>query len=165
MKITVTVDLSEFYTEEDEHISFSQAIKEYIAYDVKNKVLADFKQRAGDEFNIYVKQLIDQQKDGFITGVVSELITTAKVKKPYSGGEPISISEWVAQELERTVLSDSKVKEIVTKNVKQATDNIGDELKRRYDLLFASQIVAKLHENGMLKEDVAKLLLTEKLPS
>ena len=29
-------------------------------------------------------------------------------------------------------------------------------------MLFASQIVQKLNQNGMLKDDVAKLLLTDK---
>lgn len=32
-------------------------------------------------------------------------------------------------------------------------------MKQRYDLLFASQIVAKLDEHGLLKEDIAELLL------
>jgi hypothetical protein len=53
------------------------------------------------------------------------------------------------------------VKEFLTAQTKKATDSISKELKERYDLLFASQIVSKLHENGMLKEDVAKLLLTQ----
>ena len=32
-------------------------------------------------------------------------------------------------------------------------------MKQRYDLLFASQIVAKLDEHGLLNEDIAELLL------
>lgn len=40
--------------------------------------------------------------------------------------------------------------------------DFGKEMKERYDLLFASQLVAKMSETGLLKEDVAKLLLPNK---
>jgi hypothetical protein len=160
MIFNVTVDLSDFYTEEEGQ-SFSQAIKDYIAYDVKTKVLADFKAKTTDEFQKVVIAEIEKQKEGYIVGVLSELVTTAKVKKRYSSDEKISIAEYITEELERTTLSDSKVKDFLTGQTKKATDAISKELKERYDLLFASQIVSKLHENGMLKDDVAKLLLTQ----
>lgn len=87
------------------------------------------------------------------------MLTVAKVKKRYSSNDMITVAEYVAEEVERTVVNDSKLKEYLNKAVKTAGDAIGKELKERYDLLFASQIVSKLHENGMLKEDVAKILL------
>lgn len=36
-----------------------------------------------------------------------------------------------------------------------------DDLKKRYDMLFASGIVQKMHENNLLKEDVAAKLLND----
>ena len=44
-------------------------------------------------------------------------------------------------------------------NIKKLAQKFGEEMKNRYDLLFASQLVAKMNENGLLKEDVAKKLL------
>lgn len=38
---------------------------------------------------------------------------------------------------------------------------LGDELKNRYDTKFATQLVQRLHENKMLKEDVATILLSD----
>lgn len=45
------------------------------------------------------------------------------------------------------------------KLIKSLAKDFANEMKERYDLLFASQLVAKMSETGLLKEDVAKLLL------
>ena len=159
MKINVTVDLAEFYQEDEDGSSFSQQIKSAIAYDVRQQVLADWKAKMGDEFNRAVVAEVEKQKDSFITSVLSELITTAKVKKRYSSQEMISISDWISEELERTQLSGDALKNYLNNQTKASSDKISKELKDRYDFLFASQIVSKLQENGMLKEGVEKLLL------
>jgi predicted CopG family antitoxin len=83
MIINVSVDMSEFYTEEEGQ-SFSQAVKDYISYDVKRKVLEDFKAKAGDQFQSEIIAKIQEQKDAYINGVLSELVTTALIKKRYS---------------------------------------------------------------------------------
>ena len=38
----------------------------------------------------------------------------------------------------------------------------GKELKERYDLVFATQVVKSLDKQGLLKENVAKLILENK---
>lgn len=159
MKINVTVDLSDFYSEDE--TSFSEQIKSAIAYDVRQQVLADWKVKIGAEFNSAVIAEVEKQKEQFITSALNELVVNAKVKKRYSSNDMISISEWITEELERTQLSENKLRDFLNSQTTKASDKISKELKDRYDMLFASQIVAKLHENGMLKEDVAKLLLKE----
>lgn len=158
MKLNITVDLSEFYSEED-GATFSQQIKDHIAYMVKQEVLKDFKNKISEEFNREVKKEIEATKEFFITDVLKQLIVSAKVKKRYGTNEMISISEYICEELERVQLTDNKMKDFLTSQTKKSSDEISKELKNRYDLLFASQIVTKLNENGMLKEDVARLLL------
>jgi hypothetical protein len=160
MKITVEVDLKDFYSEED-GVSFSNQIKDFISYDVKAKVLADWKAKIGEEFNKAIVIEVEKHKQSLITDTFTELVVNAKVKKRYSSGEMCSITEWMTEELERTQLDGSKLKEFLTAQTTRASDTISKTLKERYDMLFASQIVAKLHENGMLKDDVAKLLLKE----
>lgn len=159
MKINVTVDLSDFYSEDES--SFSEQIKSAIAYDVRQQVLADWKAKIGAEFNSAVIAEVEKQKEQFITSALNELVVNAKVKKRYSSNDMISISEWITEELERTQLSENKLRDFLNSQTTKTSDKISKELKNRYDMLFASQIVAKLHENGMLKEDVAKLLLKE----
>lgn len=161
MKINVTVDLADFYSEDDES-TFSEQIKEVIASSVKQKVLADWKEKISHEFNRAVIEEIEKQKEHFIIEVLTELVVNAKVKKCYSSNEMISISDWIKSELERTQLSERKLNDFLESLTTKKSEEISKELKNRYDILFASQIVAKLHENGMLKEDVAKLLLNSK---
>lgn len=158
MKITVTVDLSEMYSEEDGG-SFSQEIKQEIARQIKREVLADFKSKCGDVFTAEVVKKIDKAKVKFIENTLKKLVVDEKIKKRYSTDEMISISDYLKDELERTYINDRTVKDFFDKQVSQTTKNLSEELKKRYDMLFASQIVSKLHENGMLREDVAKLLL------
>jgi len=160
MKIKVEVDLSEFYSEDDD-VSFSQAIKQQIAHEVKMQVVADWKNKIGEEFNKAIVAEVEKQKQKLITDTFTELVVNSKVKKRYSSGEMCSISEWISDELERTQIGDGRLKDFLTAQTTKTSDSISKTLKDRYDMLFASQIVAKLHENGMLKEDVAKLLLKE----
>ena len=157
MKVNVTVDLSEFYSADDS--SFSEQIKDCIAFKVKNQVLSDWGDKISSEFNKYVISEVEKQKEQFITNKLNELIVNSKVKKKYSSNEMVSLSEWIIDELEKSLLTENRLKEFLTNQTKQTSDKISKELKDRYDMLFASQIVSKLNENGMLKEDIAKLLL------
>jgi len=157
MKINVTVDLSEFYSEEDER-DFSSQIKDSISYQVKNQIVAEWKEKIGVEFNNAVKAEVEKQKEAFITNEMERAIVDSKVKKGYSG-EMITISEWINEELQKAHLSDNRLKEFLNNQTKQLSDKLSKELKERYDLMFATQIINKLHENGMLNENVAKLML------
>jgi len=160
MKINVTVDLSNFYSEDES--SFSEQIKSAIAYDVKKQVLNDFKEKLTNDFTFQIAAEIAKEKESLITSVLKDLCINAKVKQRYSTKEQISIVDYITEELERTQLSGNAIQDFLSKQVKQSTDNISKELKSRYDILFASQIVSKLHENGLLKENVAQLLLDNK---
>ena len=165
MKINVTVDLSDFYMEEDNN-SFSKEIKDYISSQVKREILEDWSKKISEEFNKAVFAEVDKQKDSFITNTVNELIHNAKVKKRYSTNELISFSDFVIDEIQRNNLSSSNIDSMIrtrtgeiSEDIKRQAAKISVELKERYDLLFASQIVSKLNEHGMLKENVAQLLL------
>jgi len=156
MKINVTVDLSEFYSEDEQ--DFSSQIKNSISHQVKSLIISDWKEKIGLEFTNAVRFEVEKQKESFITNEIEKAICESKVKKNYSG-EMVTISEWIIQELEKSHISDTRIKEFLNNQTKNLSDRISKELKDRYDILFASQIVSKLNENGMLKEDVAKLLL------
>ena len=159
MKINVTIDTSELYGEEDS--SFNEVIKHEIAREVKTQILKDWNEKIKAEFNQAVIEEIQSQKKEFITDTMNYLIVNAKVKKQYGSDTMISIADWIKDELERTHLSQGSVKDYLDKQIKTTTDSISKALKERYDMLFASQIVSKLHENKMLKDDVARLLLKD----
>ena len=165
MKIKVEVDLSEFYNEEDE-ATFSEQIKGAIVWDVKQQILKDWKSKMTDEFTSHVVSEIEKSKTNYVDEILRELAVDAKIKKRYSSNEMISITDYIKESLERQQLSDDAIKDFIRKETMNETDRLKkisssftSELKERYDLMFASQIVSKLNENGMLKDKVAKLIL------
>ncbi len=170
MKIKVEVDLTDFYSEEEESLSMSEEIKSYVAYQVKCQVLTDFREKINKDFNEKLVEAIEKEKEAQINGIIKEIILTEKVRKRYHSDELITTAEYVKDELKRTVLNQNEInhhvnseKSKLEKDIKKQVKNISAELKDRYDFLFASQIVTKLSENGMLNKDVAKLLLDSKI--
>lgn len=159
MKFKVEVDLNDFYSEEEGE-TFSQAVKDYIATQVKTKVLEGFKATIYEEFTNAVKAKVEVEKNELVVVYLNELTATEKIKNGRSG--EITIQEYIKEKLEDYTLKNSNFDNMVVKMVKELGNEIGKELKDRYDMLFASQIVMKLNEQGMLKEDVAKVLLAKK---
>ncbi len=170
MKINITVDLAEFYTEDQEN-SFSQEIKNEIAARVKSQVWKDFESSAMHEVKQLVNAEFEKTKGENVTSIVSRIIASKKIKKQDHNSELITIEEYVTEKISKDYFSERQTAESVMRNlisnfeskfnseVKSNSESIAKELRDRYDLLFASQIVTKLNENGMLKSDVARLLL------
>lgn len=170
MKINVTVDLAEFYSEDIEN-SFSEEIKNEIAARVKSQVWKDFEKSAMHELKQLVGAEFEKTKGENVTSIVSRIIASKKIKKQDNNSELVTIEEYVTEKMTKEYFSERQSAESVMRNlisnfeskfkseVKATSDSIGKELRDRYDLLFASQIVTKLNENGMLKSDVARLLL------
>lgn len=174
MKIKVEVDLSEMY-DEGEEISFSESIKQSIAYQVKSQVFDDFKKSALDYTVSLVREEFEKSKQFEINKIVSEIISNRLIKKSENKGvaEMITLKDFIEERITNDYFNERNSAEGVLsgyirsfdekfkKELKDSSDKISKELKDRYDLLFASQIVSKLNENGMLNEDVAKKLLTQ----
>jgi len=170
MKINVTVDLSEFYTEDQEN-SFSEEIKSEIAARVRNQVWKDFESSAMHELKQMVHAEFEKTKGENVTSIVSRVIASKKIKKSDNNSELVTIEEYVTEKITKDYFSERQSAESIMRNLisnfeskfnselKQNSETISRELRDRYDLLFASQIVTKLNENGMLKSDVARLLL------
>lgn len=166
MKIKVEVDLSEFYQEDEYGDSFSEQIKEHIKWAVKQEILKDWKEKVTTEFTKSVVEEVEKSKIFFINDTLKELAENAKIKKRYSSEEMISIVDYIKDELKNIRFDTDYVKKYLDKRTEKQNEyldkiskDIVNELKDRYDMLFASQIVAKLNEQGMLKEKVAKILL------
>ena len=158
MKVNVSVDLSEFYSEE-EGDSFSEQIKDSIAYDVKQKVLKDWSAKITDSFTDHVRQMIRAEKDSHIEKCISETIATAKVKSIH--GDDLTIDEYIKADFNRMFSTETQIKRGLDSIAESSAKAMAGELKNRYDLMFASSLVSKMNELGMLKPDVAKLILGE----
>lgn len=164
MKLTVEVDLSDFYSESDV-TNFSDQIKNHIAWTVRQQIAKEFKTQAQEEYFTDIKKQVKEQCNYyFFENLVNEVITTQKIKKnewDKNSDELITVKEYAENVLKNVVYNDNTIKETIKKYVQQLADKLVREIKQRYDLVFATKIVSKLADNKMLKEDVAKLLLPE----
>jgi hypothetical protein len=159
MKIKVEVDLSEFYSEEDD-VNFSAQIKSTIAYNVKQQILQDWRDKIGAEFSAEIKSEIEKQKGDLISSTVKACFDAKLVKEKY-GSEMVSIEKYVEQILDNDLRVSNIFQDTLRNITNEAAKVISKQLKDRYDLLFASSLVSKMNELGMLKPDVAQLILSE----
>lgn len=163
MKIKVEVDLEDLYVDynEDGQNNFNEAIKENIATKIKQKIWDDFKINSLESFSNQVKRKIEVDKELKIKETIEVFFSEKKLKKPYGGNDLVSLEDYIKSEIEREYFRNNEFKAKVEKLIQQQSTSLVAELKQRYDLAFASQIVMNLQANNMLKEDVGKLLLND----
>jgi hypothetical protein len=167
MKINVTVDLEDFYNEDE--TSFNEQILDYISSQVKSKIFDQFKDKGFDLVAQNVKKLTDSVFDNQIqlmiedvfknrvskNGTTWEKIISEKLENRNYFREDSDLEKYLQDNIRR---SDSAIHEIIAGHC----NKISKDLKDRYDLMFASQIVIKLNEQGLLKSDLSTLLTNDK---
>ena len=89
-----------------------------------------------------------------INTFIDEFFETGELKSPKNSNEKMTLKEYILYQIQNNTGWNSP-----NENIKKLAQKFGEEMKNRYDLLFASQLVAKMNESGLLKEDVAKKLL------
>ena len=159
MKINVTVDVSDMYAEKEGE-SFSESIKFAIKHEVTQAVLKDWREKIGAKFNDEVTSAIDQMRDGVLAATIQECISRDDVRedKWIPGGKRISLKDYAMRALENG-FNDRNFMTRIESIVESRSKELAAEMKTRFDMLFASQLVAKMNQNNMLREDVAKMLL------
>lgn len=151
MKFTVEID--EFWLDEDAN-GFEEELKNSINIDVCQQIKKMMLTHIENEITNVVKQQVSDTLREQIQALVADVISTGEIKESYYSDKKISIEDWIKSQFNANCgyhNANAKITELAKK--------FGDEMKQRYDLLFASQIVAKLDEHGLLKEDIAELLL------
>lgn len=148
-----TIEVEDFWLNDEDNLE--ENLKKYIISDIVRQIDASIKAKVDDHINKEVKAQVEQTLYRKISTLVGETIATDKIKGYYSNDPEMTLQEHIKAKFNSSHKEESKIfDQLIEKLAKQ----FGEELKKRYDLLFASQLVSKLHENGMLKEDVAKLL-------
>lgn len=160
MKINVSVDLSELYSEGDE-ISMSSEIKSFVADEVKRRVSEDFMKKVDEMYYEKLRGLISEAKETIILDRFKFLVSENKVKSSSYQKEPISVNEWLNEELRKMIVNDSSLKQKLDAMVTKTVESITKQIKDRYDMLFATQLITKMNEVNLLNVDAAKMLLTE----
>ena len=144
------VEVEDFWLEEAE---LSTTLKDAVKQDVVLQIRTEIQDKVQKLMDDILKKEILKQIETRVQMLMETFLKDGKVKAPYSNQPGMTVEEWIATNFKN---ADKTIKDYIEKSAKLQSD----ELKKRYDLLFASQIVTKLNEQSMLREDVAKLLLS-----
>jgi hypothetical protein len=147
-----TVEIEEFYLDEEQDIE--PTLKNFVIKSVVQSIQKSLEAKIEDAITKEVKDQISKSLFRNIQSVVKRVISEGKIKSRYKSDSPVTIEDYIKEDFEHNT-GYSSPKDTIEKLAKQ----FGDEMKRRYDLLFASQIVAKLGANGLLKDEAVKMLL------
>ena len=146
-----TVEVEEFWLGEDGELE--RGLKEYVSKKVLDQIYQTIDKKVEDHIAITIKKEIDNKLYYKINQKISELIATENI---FIDKKEISIADHI-----KNVFQTNTGWRSPQEAIREFAQKFGNECKQRYDLAFASQIVAKMNENGLLKDDVAKLILQE----
>lgn len=153
MILKVEIDLAEIWPDEQSaKDAIIEDIKSSVFYQVRQTVLTDYRATL---HHILEKELVEKMKIETAAIIKDMIDNGAKCKKPYAN-EEVTIKDYISQ----TLFSSSGISNI-RDIVNSYANQIGDELKRRYDLQFAATLINKMQDNNMLREDIAQLLLSK----
>lgn len=149
------VDLDDFYLDEDEDLI--PAIKDFVV----DKVISTIWNRVEEKIKHKILELCDEniQKiiDSKIEEHLNEMLDKEIVKKDRWSSDLITLQEYVSITFNKEFDQNYRIK--LERFMEGKTKDICEEIKKRYDLLFASQLISKMNDQNMLKEDIAKLIL------
>lgn len=157
MKITIDLeDLVNDLIEDggEDQFNLKEGIKTSIirsvAYQRFDKEIESMREQAKNLFKGKISEKIDE----VVAKQVERIIKEDKFKYNSYEDEK-TLSEYIKDRYIASTRSGVNLDEITKKIANKAAE----ELKDRYDLLFASQMVSRLDQLGLLKEDAAKILL------
>lgn len=149
----IEVNISEFYLNEDQ--SIEEGLAEYIKKDVIKQISEKIKIQVDNEITSYIIKNTEETLKTKISEAVIDNIKNGKTKSKKNSNELVSIEEYVRECYENHGSAWTSFESVI----KKVASDFSTEIKKRYDLLFASQIVIKMGENGLLKnEDISKLI-------
>ena len=148
----IQIEVSDFYLDEDD--SLEEGLKKYIKNEVTATIFAKIKAKVETE----IIQVVEKHVLENLSAEISKAIDNGKIKNK-SGSTLVSINEYVQDCL---LSSSSSNWQSFEKSIKDISKTFCDEMKRRYDLNFAANVVSKMIDNKLVKEDAVKMLLGEK---
>ena len=146
-----TIELEDFYTDEDDSDSLEASLKKHIITDVTHKIQASIKDKVDKQITEKVGAIVEEKIIAAIDGKLSELIDTGMIRR---NGKDISIVDFVKDEFQRTHGWSNPQSQI-----EKIAKRFGEELKLQYNNAFANKIVMNMKEQGLLKDEVVQILL------
>lgn len=153
----IVVELDEFWMHDEAELS--TALSKYVTNQVISEIWKKIKSKVDEDIQVKTAKMVEKLMYQKASSLIDEALKTQTIKTMvYENSRNVeklvSLEEYIGIKFKKDSGWGSP-----DKKIEELAKQFADELKKRYDLLFASQIVSKLNENGLLKEDVHKMLM------
>ena len=151
----ITIDISDANEWIDEDTSLDEAIKTYIQKEVLSEIWKRMEKRIEEQITLEVSRHVEKNMYVKIQSIITDIIENDTITpRGYWNNQPVSVRDYIKNQFEQSSGWSSPQEKL-----KQLWKAFWDEMKSRYDIAFASQIVSRMQENWLLKDEVAKLLI------
>ena len=147
-----TVEIEDFWLDEEEELA--PTLRKHIVNDVVSKINKQIENKVEDTITRQVKQQVQQQLLEKTNRLIDEFIEKGEIQSGISGHPGVSVEEYIKEQFNRKSGWGNPAEKMA-----KIAERLGNQLKERYDLLFATHVVKKLDKEGLLKENVAKMIL------
>lgn len=160
MNIKVEIDASGLFAEGESRCengcgdtrSIKDIIRDEIIYTTKTQVLKEVSKDSIDAIKKSVSEAVRSAIEFTINGAITSEMSRLQ---PVLNGKPVDLSTFISTNF-YSILSSRDF----SSDLKKAVDNYVKTLKERYDIAFASTLLAKMKESGLLKDErIAELLI------
>lgn len=132
-----TIEVEDFYMDGEE---LSEALSSHIKNQVVFIIEKSIKDRVEEHITRKVKADVEERMYRFMNLAIEEIIQKEKLK--------VNDKEMTLAEYIRHRFQERSHWQNADDSIRKAAEKFGAEMKNRYDLLFASQIVSKLNNEG-----------------
>lgn len=155
MKIIVKID--DFWYNEDRELT--SELEKYVSNKVFEKIWKSIEKKVDKVISDEIEKDVKKQMTDKVNKLMDKAFETDDVivSRVYENGKYVNVKTSLAQYVTNKLEKESGWGSPNAK-IEAIAKTVADDMKKRYDLLFASQVVSKLSENGFLKEDVKKML-------
>lgn len=148
----VVVELEDFWMHEDG--DFQEEFAQFVAHNVKSEIWQSIKNEAYEKVFETVKQeLVEEIKQKI--GVIVAMVAKEPIFFTHYGSKSDADKGLTLEDYARKLFNDyheSGAKTTIQGVTKKTAEVFANEMRDRYDLSFAAQLVCKLNEQGLLKE-------------
>jgi len=152
----ITVELDEFWMDEDSN-NLSEELHTYVKNQVIHNVWSKIKDQVDSEIVKKINELSRERLEYKVSELIDKIVDSEQVRSPSIGIGKDGVCS-LYDKLKHSFLNDSSYSNPTSK-LQDLAKRFGQELKDRYDTLFASQIIIKVSEQGLLKDGVIESLL------
>ena len=152
MKFNIELDFEDFEIEEG---SITKQLQASIENNIVFKLKEQIDKKVFEQITIAVEKTIKSNLEKSIQDKITQVVESNKIKDRYSSKE-YSIEEYILE-----LFSKSDLQKPLQNHIENVAKNMVNDLKKSYDLAFASHVVKNMQANNLLKDEVLSNLISK----